>query len=154
MCTTFLIEGKGMESEKLFTCLLCGQCCKNVVFHLKERRIALHHASYAGVDSKIMSRFRHSLEYRRTDNFNQREHYFLPGPCRFSEDGKCFIYLARPFNCRNFMCGRKTEGEKLEWDGNVCINEMNRIKAEPKYKKYVEQQLKRSREYAEAIGLL
>ena len=139
----------------MFSCYQCGGCCKNVVFHIKERQIALSHASFEGVSPKIISRFRHALEYKKSDNFNQREHYFLSGPCSFLDEKEgCLIYLSRPFNCRNFMCGRKSETEELEWDGNVCTNQMNRIKAEPDYKEYVRQTLEKNMEYARTIKVI
>ena len=101
----------------MFKCFQCGKCCKDITFFVTERQIAVRHANYRGVDPKIIQRFRRSLEYIKSDSFEQREHYFLPGPCPFfCEAEGCLIYLSRPYACRNFLCGRTDEKEKLEDD--------------------------------------
>ena len=138
----------------MFTCFKCGQCCKNITFHVKERKTAIRHAGYQGVDPKIIAKFRHSLEYHPAYKFSDREYYFLKGVCPFFVKEKgCLVYLSRPLNCRNFMCGRKSEDETLEWDGHICKNQIRRAKEDPEYKKYVFEQLEKNRQYAYSIGL-
>ena len=136
-------------------CFQCGKCCKDITFFVTERQIAIRHANYRGVDPKIIQRFRRSLEYIKSDGFEQREHYFLPGPCPFfCEAEGCLIYLSRPYACRNFLCGRTDEKEELEWEGRSCVNQMNRIREDWGYRKFVEQNLKKGREYAMSIGII
>ncbi len=139
----------------MFTCFQCAECCKDVVFHVKERKIATRHAGYRGVDPRIIQAFRRGLEYVASDSSNRREHYFLSGQCPFhcGHEG-CLIYLSRPFNCRNFICGRRSESEVLEWDGKVCLNQVRRIEADPGYKEYMAGQMSKGREYACAIGIM
>lgn len=137
----------------IFECLKCGNCCKNVVFHIQERKIAIRHAGYEGIDPKIIARFRHSLEYRSFSN--KQDYYFLKGKCPFFDRGKgCLIYLSRPFNCRNFMCGRENESEILEWDGQACLNQTRRLEKDAGYKEYVEKEINKSKNYARSIGIL
>lgn len=139
----------------MFTCIRCGSCCKKVVFHIRERKTAIRHANYAGVDPKIIARFRRGLEYKMSDNFNQREHYFLKDQCPFFAKGTgCLIYLSRPFSCRNFLCGRRSKDEVLEWDGRVCLNQTRRMEEDSEYKEYAERELGKSRLYACSIGIL
>ena len=139
----------------MFTCFQCGECCKDVVFYVEEKRIALHHANYRGVDPRIIARFRDALKFVDIKEFDQREHYMLKGKCPFfcKAEG-CMIYLSRPFACRNFMCGRKDKKEVLEWKERTCMTQMKRICVDPGYKEYVEKELEKSMAYASAIGIL
>lgn len=140
----------------MFTCFKCGMCCKlgGVIFHIKERKTAIRHAGYEGVNPKLIARFRHSLEYHPAYKLSEREYYVLKGGCPFYDGEKgCLIYLSRPLNCRNFLCGRKNEDEILEWDGHMCLNQTRRIESDPEYKKYVEEQLAKNQGYARSVGL-
>lgn len=138
----------------MFECVRCGQCCKDVVFHLRERKTAIKHAGYEGIDPKIIARFRHSLEYHPAYKLSEREYYILKGKCPFFDREKgCLIYLSRPLNCRNFICGRKSGDEVLEWDGRVCLNQTRRVENDPEYEKYVNENLEKSRGYARSMGL-
>ena len=137
----------------MFKCFRCGQCCKNVVFHIVERKTAIRHAGYEEVDPKIIARFRHGLEYRSFSN--AQDYYFLKGKCPFFVKGEgCLIYLSRPFNCRNFLCGRKNEKEVLEWDGQVCLNQTRRVEKDAEYKEYVEKEINKNKNYVRSIGIL
>lgn len=138
----------------MFECMNCGQCCQNVVFHIQERKTAIHHAGYREVNPKIIAQFRHSLEYRLSNHLSERDYYFLEGRCPFFVEEGCLIYLSRPFNCRNFLCGRKDKDEVIEWDGQVCLNQTRRLKKEPEYKEYVTKELEKGRAYARSVGVL
>jgi len=45
-----------------------------------------------------------------------------PKPCPALINGKCAIYLVRPYPCRQFLCGKQSEKDNRPWKSDRSFN--------------------------------
>ena len=133
----------------MFECFNCGKCCKNIVFHNIERRLALKYCYNNDINSAA---FRQSLDYR--SSVTMRDHYYLEGKCPFNKNNKCEIYEVRPLNCRRFMCGRLLETEEVKWQGNRCLNTELHYNVDNEFKQQVDENAKEIKKWALKEGII